>query len=473
MAATKPQKSNDETIHVFPAKHFFVEMLTRDISLEDALLDLLDNCVDGVQRSLQGKRSDEQHPYRGYWARINFDGKSFLIEDNCGGMSEQLAKDQAFMIGRPKSVTELSAATVGMYGIGMKRSIFKMGKSARVYSQTATESFEVRIDKKWLTDDSDWDLKLKRVKKESDVRGVKIEVKDLNPAIKTAFEDVDFESTFASTIAKHYALIINKGFTVEVNGTRVKAKTLSLLFQTPKSDQDKVLAPYQYHDDQDGVIIRLAVGFYEPMPDPTQLDDEQVSKRTYHEAGWTVICNDRVVVYNDKSKLTGWGEADVPSFHNQFLGISGVVFFYTKQPLKLPLTTTKRGLETGSDLYLSVKNFMREGTKKFTSYTNSWKNFPEEEKQISAHAASKPIVELLSSAPKGVGWKSVRGSTAHRFDIPLPKPPSNTKKRIIHFSRPDEQIKSVAEYLFDHSRVEPSEVGAHCFDMILKKAEAA
>ena len=33
-----------------PTKAFFVNMLVRDIELKDALLDLLDNCVDGALR---------------------------------------------------------------------------------------------------------------------------------------------------------------------------------------------------------------------------------------------------------------------------------------------------------------------------------------------------------------------------------------------------------------------------------------
>ena len=36
-----------------PAKRFFVEMLTRDIELADAILDLLDNCVDGALRRIK------------------------------------------------------------------------------------------------------------------------------------------------------------------------------------------------------------------------------------------------------------------------------------------------------------------------------------------------------------------------------------------------------------------------------------
>ena len=39
-----------DQVKAFPAKRFFVEMLTRDIELKDSLLDLLDNCIDGVMR---------------------------------------------------------------------------------------------------------------------------------------------------------------------------------------------------------------------------------------------------------------------------------------------------------------------------------------------------------------------------------------------------------------------------------------
>ena len=33
-----------------PSKKFFVSMLTRDIDLADAILDLIDNCLDGAMR---------------------------------------------------------------------------------------------------------------------------------------------------------------------------------------------------------------------------------------------------------------------------------------------------------------------------------------------------------------------------------------------------------------------------------------
>ena len=46
------------TVDATPVKSFFVDMLTRDIELVDAILDLLDNCVDGILR-LKGDYSDQ------------------------------------------------------------------------------------------------------------------------------------------------------------------------------------------------------------------------------------------------------------------------------------------------------------------------------------------------------------------------------------------------------------------------------
>ena len=37
-----------EQASAIPTKQFFVSMLTRDIRLEDAILDLVDNCLDGA-----------------------------------------------------------------------------------------------------------------------------------------------------------------------------------------------------------------------------------------------------------------------------------------------------------------------------------------------------------------------------------------------------------------------------------------
>lgn len=41
---------NNNIIEGHPTKSFFIEMITRDISIEDAIMDLIDNSIDGVIR---------------------------------------------------------------------------------------------------------------------------------------------------------------------------------------------------------------------------------------------------------------------------------------------------------------------------------------------------------------------------------------------------------------------------------------
>ena len=59
----KESESDDDEIKSVkgePAKEFFVKMLTRDIELPDAILDLLDNCIDGILRN-EGPRQPPKH----------------------------------------------------------------------------------------------------------------------------------------------------------------------------------------------------------------------------------------------------------------------------------------------------------------------------------------------------------------------------------------------------------------------------
>ena len=47
--------ANYEKVSARPVKSFLVEMLIRDIKLEESVLDLLDNCVDGILRTKKPK----------------------------------------------------------------------------------------------------------------------------------------------------------------------------------------------------------------------------------------------------------------------------------------------------------------------------------------------------------------------------------------------------------------------------------
>lgn len=140
-----------------PTKHFFVNMLTRDISLEDCLLDLVDNSLDQAWVSsgdTPGKLVKDKS-LAAYKVELRISSEEFSITDNCGGMTFDDAAEYAFNFGRDEE-RERDDFTVGVYGIGMKRAIFKLGESIVVRSSHAGEDpFRVPISvPDWLHDRS-------------------------------------------------------------------------------------------------------------------------------------------------------------------------------------------------------------------------------------------------------------------------------------------------------------------------------
>jgi hypothetical protein len=463
-----------DSVKAFPAKAFFVNMLTRDIHLSDAILDLLDNCVDGILRSAQ--ISDiEGKPYEGYCAKITINNEMFSIEDNCGGIPLDIAKEYAFRMGRPENSGQ-DLPTVGIYGIGMKRAIFKMGRNSTIYSYNNSDKFKVEIDQDWLGNDSEWTLPLQTI---SDIPlkspGTLVKVTNLYEGIAEEFGDETYINNLKKLISNHYSFIINKGFKVIVNESEITPHNILFIFTN--DHDDKNISPYIYQSEIEGVRVDLKVGIYRETPTEDEIEDEQVISRTSEDSGWTIICNDRVVLYNDKTILTGWGEANVPNFHNQFIGIAGVVHFQSNDVEKLPLTTTKRGIDGSSKLYIYVKKYMREGTKIFTSYTNQIKKeikkekeYLENSKKISFDDFNKDEV-LPKDKLKPIRKTTTNETNALRFKPNLPIPSVSHTSKTIHFFKEEADIQLVSNYLFETPDRSASEVGSECFNVILKRAQ--
>ncbi|MCR9202668.1 MAG: ATP-binding protein [Planctomycetaceae bacterium] len=465
-------KQNKLKVKASPAKKFFVSMLTRDIDLSDAILDLLDNCVDGIARAKK-RGEDTSRSYKDYWARIVATPEKFEIWDNCGGIPKKVAIEYAFMLGRPNLETDSDIETVGMYGIGMKRAMFKLGQESNVRSQTDEISYDVTITKEWLNDDDNWDLSLQPSNATFEESGTKITVTDLHPAIARQFsEESTFLEDLEKEIATHYAIILGRGFSVSLNNQRIKPVDLAIL--APRNlDSSSSIAPYIFVGQFDDVEVEVAVGFYRPLA--TEDEEDEMSKRSMKEnAGWTVICNDRIVLYNDKSPKTGWGTGGVPGFHNQFIAIAGVVVFRSKNSLNLPLNTTKRGIDTSSEVYHIILPYMQTGLKKFTAFTNDWKKRPELTKEYFSELKLVPAHKLPAKLLKPNAGSKIRKHQDRgegRFFAPeLPKPARvEQRHRKICFVALRTEIQQVADHYFED---EPTmeELGRACFDDALEQA---
>ncbi|MGH9556800.1 MAG: ATP-binding protein [Terriglobales bacterium] len=464
-----------DPVDASPVKSFFVSMLTRDIKLEEAILDLLDNCVDGILRTR--RRRGGKKPYAGFKAEVVFKKDSFMISDNCGGIPLSL-HDYAFRMGRAKDRPAEKPGTVGVYGIGMKRAIFKMGRDCLIWSKNEEHEYDVHITPEWIANENEWEIPVSASRKAMQQDGTTIVIGNLYPGIADLFsEDAKaFKNELDRMVATHYAFIIDKGFEVRINSSIVKPRSTRLIFrEKPRGKKAPSIQPYIFRTKTDeGVEVFLAVGFTRPIPSQEEIADEQEEKRySSIDAGWTILCNDRAVLYCDRSELTGWGEAGIPRFHTQFIAISGIVEFKAKDPSKLPTTTTKRDIDASSRLYLQVKNKMREGMRIFTDYTNKWKGRADESKKHIEAGTPLSFEEIKTKAddlPFSTTKKSIPPGDQYKPDLPLPKSLESRKRRI-SFVKDIDDVKRVAEHLFKDESTDPSLVGEKCFDLILREAK--
>jgi len=470
------QKSKDkiERVPSAPAKSFFVSMLTRDIDLQDAILDLLDNCVDGALRT-RPKVMAEEDSLDGYWAHIKFDEEMFSIEDNCGGIPWEIAKEYAFCMGRPEDAKpEKVKGQIGVVGIGMKRAIFKIGRDCLVHSHHQKNTFLVTIPPDWFKNDRTWDFFDATPEKPLTKNyGTTIEIRELEEPASKAFQPgSSFRRNFPSEVAKSYSILIEKGFTVTISGEKVEARPVKLFFEKvnePKT-KDAVIRPYVYEGKINDVDVFMAVGYRSPMF--TEEEQERTTKASFaaRDAGWTIVCNDRVVLSNDQTIRTGWGVPGIPNFHNQFACIAGIVEFRSDSMSNLPITTTKRGIDAGSDTYMSARIRMQEGLKHFTSNTNRWKGFEIELKSRFKRTDVFDLREIkrmaeklpMSSLPPNGGQKQYKPT------LPVRKKSETTRR--ISFLKEIKDVERVSEFLFGDLR-QASEVGEKCFDRTLAEAK--
>lgn len=457
-----------------PTKQFFVSMLTRDIELRDAVLDLLDNCVDGILRTAKPDQTAAT-PYAGFKATIVMAKDHFQIVDNCGGIPFETAKKYAFAMGKPAgAANEGTSATVGMYGIGMKRAIFKLGTDALVESWNDT-GFAVEFTSDWMAKDGWDDLPVYELPAgKLTERGTSITVLELNAEVAAAFSSDAWVDDFRKAVSQHYSIILGKGFSVRVGPSDAEAAEIVpepfRLLQTAAVD-DKQIAPYVYAGKLGDVDVEIYAGLYRELLSAEEADSEEETRGTTDDAGWTIACNDRVVVWKDKTRLTGWGEASVPNYHGQFIAITGIVLMRCDDPTKLPLTTTKRGIDAASNVYSEAKDLMREATKNLTSFTNRWKKFPD--KLESIYKASEYVdLPKLRAMPATVPLANVRKlPTMGRYEPQYPEPAEEKTHVVVKFEALKSDVALLRKTYFGEDEApKPGEVGREAFDRAVKGA---
>lgn len=437
------QNIDELKIDANPTKEFFIFMLVRDISLRDAICDLIDNSIDGA-KSLRGESG-----YKGLKIEIEINDNCFIIKDNCGGIDINVAKNYAFRFGRPTKVEQLDFS-IGQFGIGMKRSLFKMGGAFSINSKTIQNSFHLDVDvQKWTEEENkDWQFQFKSFKenesrKEADT-GTEIIVNDLYSDISNSFVDGSFLSDLKQQIEFQNLYNINKGILITLNGEKLNARQLNFNV----SDEFKL---GQVEANEDGVETTIYVG---------------ISEKKGDLGGWYIFCNDRLILGPEQTKISGWGDG-LPKYHLQYDRFRGIVFFKSKNASKLPWNTTKTGLNEDSKVYKTAKQLMVESGKPVISFLNYLKS-----ENDSDYAGSR-ILNSSVQATKVINFATSNVIQEHKsedgkFDYPEPdnrkKVNEDEETTINAFKKNKKDVEKLKKFFSVKTN---KEVGEHSFDYVL------
>jgi hypothetical protein len=192
-----------------PTKRLFLSLLTRDISLEDAILDLVDNSINSAIRIrnldmvdhfddfIAGRLSGEKPLSK---IEIRFSADRFEITDDCGGIPLNAAENSVFRFGREDAPIEGDVLSV--YGVGLKRALFKIGDHIQVSSQDASNAFIVEDHaRSWAARaETEWRFPLHVLRRDrSKPDGTRIVLLDILPEIQEVLGD----SSFGQAIPAH------------------------------------------------------------------------------------------------------------------------------------------------------------------------------------------------------------------------------------------------------------------------------
>lgn len=433
-------------INAMPTKAFFVDMLVKDIPLERAILDLVDNCIDGAKRL----RPADEPDFTGLQVALSLSGEEFVIEDNCGGFDVATAQNYAFRFGRP-SEAKSTDYSIGQFGVGMKRALFKFGRYFEVHSTTQNQKWSMTVNVNEWEEAPEWVFDFDEIIEDQEFPledcGTRIVVRELRPEVSSRFGGEYFRRQLSEMIRSHQRQFLASGLSIEFDGTHLTNTELKI---RTGGKFNPAIEEFSYDEETEApILVRIVAGLSESIPS---------------EAGWYIVCNGRVILSADRSDQTGWGsvadqKVGIPKYHNQYARFRGVVFFNCRSSSKLPWNTTKTGLDTSSAVWQATFPKMLDHTRTVIKFLNS---LDEEIEEYGRSAA--PLLSALSRETQAQEVEKFKGSRSFSWNTsPRAPGPKMTK---IQYSREASKIRSLMTALGVGSA---KAVGESTFDIIYKE----
>lgn len=439
--------TNNLTADARPEKRLFISLLTRDISLVAAFLDLIDNSINAALAPF----ADKLETAEGYFAAlddpeisasisidIEFSAERVKIIDNATGIDSETAKSYVFKFGRAPQDSRASLDRLSVFGIGLKRAIFKMGDRISIVSDHEQGGFEMDLDvPAWAALKQDvWGFPITgRTNADADVTGTVIEITRLHEDVATRLDDGVFEGQLIERIGRTYDYFVGKFVTISVNGRPVTPDSVVV-------SKNRATGTVTIDNATCSIVAGLG---------PTD------SNGRFRDAtsGWFVLCNGRTVVSADKSSLTGWGGYGLPIFQPKHRPFLGMVMFVSVDPESLPWTTTKASINVDSIAWQRAKREMVNTAKAIVNFLD--RRYTESGTEVDSG-------ELKEARRGNVNPLTSSSAKPRKFKPPVAK--VNPTMRIQYEAKVAD-VKRVGKHLRQPG-MSGSEVGRYTLDFFLR-----
>lgn len=448
-------KGTTKTIDASPEKQFFISMLTKDIEVSAAIIDLVDNSLDAA-RDQRGGDS-----YVGLSVEITIGPTEFLIRDNCGGLPAEIARDYAFRFGRPAAFKGVPSS-VGQFGVGMKRALFKLGENFEVSAVSSDSSFSMEVDvqawanspsKDWTFDFSDVDFEASNPPEDCFTR---IRVWNLHGFVSADFDRDVVKTGIIRQIALRHQSALQREMQLSVNGQSITSAAPSLLASAVlKPISKSFVVPAGGGE----LNVKLVAGLA-PRPVADQRSDGNAEEfNAASEAGWYVYCNDRLVLAADRTAATGWG-SHAAAFHPQYRQFRGHVYLHADDASLLPWNTTKTSLDRDTEAFRAIQQQMFIVLREVQTAINRLKK---ESSYSDSDEAPTPLVAALESA-EAVAIDDVEESGELVVPDATPAKPTPPTMTNVKYMVPVADMDMAKEALDENSA---SQVGRLTFEYFL------
>jgi hypothetical protein len=388
---------------------YLENVLTKDITALESIFELIDNAVDAARdqllRTVDLKRDKYGLPerYDGYKVEIRLRANSLVFADNCAGIPRKVLTDRAFVIGAMSN----HAFGIGRFGIGLKRSLFKLGTRYRLYTDTgefrATMSFRDTHLK-----GSDTDLfALQRASLGTAMTVIRIS--ELRDRVRHEFDAEAWREALPTVLSKRYGRYVAKGLEICVNKKKIAPFGPGFRsYKDVKPTSDSMIGP-------NDVSIFIDTGMHERyrIKEEGDYSKTEVGALT-DEFGWYFVCNDRIVQIATHTAGLGWKTR----WHQEYYGFLGWVYFVAEDPEHLPWDTKKTTIDPHSPAFREIADRLQTFAEDYKSKNKQAKmgtaaNAAGNTRPTSTSAASNGRPNPTTShGASGSNTSSTRGSAA-------------------------------------------------------------